>query len=72
VREVDGRVRGDVTDSLVGDAFGLLVGADAVDDSMEQELLGVGAIAGEEDAVIAVLDDDPDMARAVAGQRLFG
>jgi len=56
----------------VGDAFGLLVGADAVDDSTEQELLGVGAIAGEEDAVIAVLDDDPDMARAVAGQRLFG
>ena len=43
-----------------------------VDDSTEQELLGVGAIAGEEDAVIAVLDDDPDMARAVAGQRLFG
>ena len=51
------------------DAFGVLVRADAVDGSSQQQVLRVGAVAGEEDGVVAVFDQDADMAWAVAWER---
>ena len=47
--------------------LGVLVGADAVHRSAEHGVLGVGAVAREEDRVVAVLDDDGELAGAVAG-----
>ena len=47
--------------------LGVLVGADAVHRAAEHGVLGVGAVAREEDRVVAVLDDDGELAGAVAG-----
>jgi len=50
----------------VGDALGVLVGSDPVGDAIEHGVLGIGAVAGEEDAVVGVFDDDAELARAVS------
>ena len=44
-----------------------LVGADAVDLAAQQQVLGVGAVAGEEDGVVAVFDEHAELAGGVAG-----
>jgi hypothetical protein len=49
--------------------FGVLVQADAVRYPAEHGVLGVGTVAGEEDAVVAVLDENAELAGAVAGDR---
>jgi hypothetical protein len=48
--------------------FCLLVGADAVDLAQHQ-LLRVGAVAGEEDGVVALVDEYSDLAGRMAGER---
>ena len=41
-------------------------GRRAVDDAAQHQVLAVGAVTAEQDGVIAVLDDDPELARGVA------
>ena len=51
----------------MGEPFGLFVRADAVGLSAEHEVLGVGAVASEEDGVVAFVNEHADLARGVAG-----
>jgi hypothetical protein len=46
----------------VGKSFRVVVGADAVDPPAEHQVLGVGAVAGEEDSVVVVFDEHADLA----------
>lgn len=64
---VDRRVRTGVgADSLVREAFRILVGANAVDRSTKQQILRVGTVTGQEDCVIVVFDKYAELARTVA------
>ena len=61
--QIDGGVRRGVgADPLVGKPFRVVVGADAVDPPAEHQALGVGAVAGEEDSVVVVFDENADLA----------
>jgi DNA-binding CsgD family transcriptional regulator len=60
---------GERADPLVGQPLGPLVGPDTVGRPAEHQLLGVGAIAGEEDGVVALLYHHSDVTRRVARER---
>jgi hypothetical protein len=47
----------------------LLVGADAVDFPAQHQLLRGGAVSGEEDILVALVDEHADLAGRVAGER---
>src|SRR5918996_2838596 len=67
--EIDGGVgRREGTNPLVRAPFRLLVGTDAVDLPAEHQLLRVGAVAGEEDGVVALVDEHADLPGSVAGK----
>jgi hypothetical protein len=51
----------------VGEPFRVAVGPHAVDLPAEHQLLGVGAVAGEEDGVVALVDEHADLTGGVAG-----
>ena len=68
--KVDGGRLGRVgEDALVREPLGGLVGADAIHDSVQQGVLGVGAIACEKDRVIAVFHDNSKLAGSVSRDR---
>src|ERR687891_1495121 len=67
--EIDGGVgRREGTNPLVRAPFRLLVDADAVDLPAEHQLLRIGAVAGEEDGVVALVDEHADLPGGVAGK----
>ena len=66
--QIHGRVGCGVgADPFVGEPFRLVVGADAVDLPAEHQVLRVGAVAGEEDGLIAFVDEHADLAGGVPG-----
>ena len=68
--EINGRpaVR-EFLDAVDRCARGGLLRSDSVDGAVNQELLGVGAVPGDQDRAFVLFDDDTDVARGVARQR---
>jgi hypothetical protein len=67
-RQVDGRFLLRVgANALVGQPFGGLIGADGVHDSAQRRVLRIRAVSREKDRVVAVLDDNGELAARATG-----